>query len=346
MPHNFLEPIGSAEIKAKTSVRPGEKKAGEVLIENADKSPAALKAAGVSHAIILIPEDIGPRANLGRAGAALAPDAFLSYFLNVQVNRYLDFSRVAIAGKVACDDLQKESNQAPLNELRSLCASLDERVQAAVTDIVEAGLKPIVIGGGNNNSLPTIRGVCSAAGIENGINCVNCDPHADYRILEGRHSGNPFSYAKKENLLASYLVFCLHESYNSEEMLSRLENDGFGSISFDALNREGGDSFEQALLNCRDYFNKGKSGSGINLGLELDLDSIKNMPTSALTPVGLTEEEALRYIHFMTENFDTLYLHLSEGAPSCTTDDGTRIVGKFLTSAVITYLKSEQKKAL
>lgn len=346
MPHNFLEPICSAEIKAKTSVRPGETKAGEVLIENADKSSAALKAAGVSHAIILIPEDIGPRANLGRAGAALAPDAFLSYFLNVQVNRYLDFSRVAIAGKVACDDLQKESNQAPLNELRSLCARLDERVQAAVTDIVEAGLKPIVIGGGNNNSLPTIRGVCAAAGIENGINCVNCDPHADYRILEGRHSGNPFSYAKDENLLSSYLVFCLHESYNSEEMLTRLEKDGFGSISFDVLNREGGDSFERALLNCRDYFNKSKSGSGLNLGLELDLDSIKNMPTSALTPVGITEEEALRFILYMNEHFETLYLHLSEGAPPCTTNDGTRIVGKFLTAAVITYLKSEQKKAL
>lgn len=344
MPHIFLEPIGSAEIKAKTSVRPGETKAGEVLIENADKSPAALKAAGVSHAIILIPEDIGPRANLGRAGAALAPDAFLSYFLNVQVNRYLDFSRVAIAGKVACDDLQKESDKAPLNELRSLCARLDERVEAAVTDIVEAGLKPIVIGGGNNNSLPTIRGVSAAAGIENGINCVNCDPHADYRILEGRHSGNPFSYAKEENLLASYLVFCLHESYNSEEMLTRLEKDGYGSISFDALNREGGDSFERALLNCRDYFNKSISRAG--LGLELDLDSIKNMPTSALTPVGITEEEALRFIHFMTESFDTLYLHLSEGAPPCTTDDGTRIVGKFLTAAVTTFLKSEQKKAL
>ena len=344
MPNNFLEPIGSAEIKAKTSVRPGEKKAGEVLIENADKNPAALKAAGVSHAIILIPEDIGPRANLGRAGAALAPDAFLSYFLNVQVNRYLDFSRVAIAGKVACDDLQKESKDSSLDELRDLCAKLDDRVESAVSEIVEAGLKPIALGGGNNNSLPTIKGVCAAAGINNGINCVNCDPHADYRSLEGRHSGNPFSYAKKENLLASYLVFCLHESYNSEEMLSRLESDGFGSISFDALNREGGDSFERALINCKDYI-KTKYPEA-PLGLELDLDSIKNMPTSALTPVGLTEEEALRYIHFMTENFDTLYLHLSEGAPSCTADDGTRIVGKFLTAAVVTYLKSEQKKAL
>jgi arginase family enzyme len=38
------------------------------------------------------------------------------------------------------------------------------------------------------------------------INAINFDAHSDFRILEGRHSGNGFSYAYEEGFLKKYFV--------------------------------------------------------------------------------------------------------------------------------------------
>ena len=344
MPTDQLVALTKADFDRYISKRPGEKKVGEVLknnsceknTDNQNRFSTAYQN-GVRYAVLLIPEDIGPRANLGRAGAAEAPEAFLSSFLNMQSNRFFDYTKIMIAGNVNLDDLQERSIEASIDELRRLVEEVDLRVEDAVVKIVRAGLKPIVIGGGNNNSLPTIRGVIKAKEIRGGINVVNCDPHADYRKTEGRHSGNPFSYANNEHLLASYCVFGLHESYNSEDMLTRLKADGFRYYSFEESFVRGAQSFQDQLILCKRLLKRNSKP----LGVEVDLESIKNMPASALTPVGITEEQAVQFIHQMTREFETLYLHLSEGAP-CTANDGSRTVGKFMALAVNTYLKIDK----
>jgi formiminoglutamase len=35
---------------------------------------------------------------------------------------------------------------------------------------------------------------------------INFDAHSDFRILEGRHSGNGFSYAYEEGFLKKYFI--------------------------------------------------------------------------------------------------------------------------------------------
>ena len=100
----------------------------------------------------------------------------------------------------------EQSKDADLEELRRLCAEVDTRVEAALRPVFEASLEPILVGGGNNNSLPLIRAL-NASNQTNkkesgGISVLNCDPHADFRRVEdGRHSGNPFSFAHKEGIL-------------------------------------------------------------------------------------------------------------------------------------------------
>ena len=84
------------------SLRPGETKIGEtaqVLPEPSGGSVLscaelrdglrALAAGGARYAVLGIPEDIGPQANLGRGGAGGAWDAFLPFFLNMQVGNEL-----------------------------------------------------------------------------------------------------------------------------------------------------------------------------------------------------------------------------------------------------------------
>ncbi len=115
-----------------------------------------------------------------------------------------------LVGEIAVDDLMKKSKEEKdCENLRNLCSQLDERVAAVVNKIAAAGLEIIVIGGGNNNSFPIIKGVFETSKAKDknfSLAVANCDSHADFRPLEGRHSGNPFSYAYEHGYLKN-IVF-------------------------------------------------------------------------------------------------------------------------------------------
>ncbi len=66
------------------------------------------------------------------------------------------------------------------------------------------------------------------------------------------------------------------------------------------------------------------------------------MPSSAQSPLGLTEEEAACFIWTIASQFQTNYLHLSEGAPELDHTNGERQVGKCLATLTMTYLKARR----
>jgi arginase family enzyme len=342
-----------SDIDKHTVLRDGETKVGQTikLLQNSSTSSLGenlliAQDTGARYAIILVAEDIGPRANLGRAGAEEAPQAFLSFFLNMQANQFFDCSRVLIVGEVDVADLMQKSRDKEgesIDYLRKLCAQLDERIAPIIREITAAGLEPIVIGGGNNNSFPTIQGVVQAlrradANAGSALSVANCDPHADFRRLEGRHSGNPFSYAHEKGYLRRYYVFGLHEDYNSDEMLRRLDERGFVTFAYEdfAVRRSATfeDSLEKLLQNL--------TADGLPVGCELDLDSIENMPSSAETPFGISNAQAAHFIHSVASRTNTAYLHISEGAPKLSHGDGFRKVGKSLALQVMTYVKARE----
>lgn len=210
----FVRVYNSETLKTFTRERVGESKIGQTVQHLAETRPhdyhsmveslSKAKSGGAIFSIVLIPEDIGPRANEGRPGASEAPEAFMNYFCNLQDNRFLDGNKIVVLGEIMLNDLMETSfwPDVDLKQMRTLCQEVDSRVEPVVKAIFEAGLVPIVVGGGNNNSLPVVRALNGAANKnENGIAVVNCDPHADFRKTEGRHSGNPFSYAAKEGIL-------------------------------------------------------------------------------------------------------------------------------------------------
>lgn len=343
---------------ADTSVRFGETKMGQEikLLSTADtakfeQSLADSMKAGARYAIIGVAEDIGARANLGRPGADRAWTAFLKFFLNMQANQYLDASKVVLIGQVDLDDIkaraasqQAGDGQVSIACLRELCAEIDDRVHPVVRSIVQAGLEPIVIGGCNNISYPTIKGVVTALREQSKnpgltLATVNCDPHADFRIIEGRHSGNPFTYADKDGLLGGYCVLGAHENYNSLDMIERLGNRDFPLFFWDDVVR-GERTWEEQVQRAIDYLSTAKTAA--IKGVELDLDGIKNLPSSAKTPFGITPEQAYFYIYRLASTLDTKYLLLSEAAPSYG-DDGERTVGKVLAKTVVEYVRAREQ---
>lgn len=360
-----LRVYSSEDLRTRTSIRDGETKLGQALVscDSADFSGAtplleALKkrvAAGQRYAILGIPEDVGARANCGRGGSDKAWDAFVNNFLNIQSNQFIDAGAVLLLGSIEVDDLQRAAQglsahkNEDLKKLRSLTAQLDDRVAPIIRQIVEAGLQPIVVGGGHNNAYPIQKGVRDALvalGQAGALSCINCDPHADFRPCEGRHSGNGFTYSQQEGTLKAYYVLGLHESYNSRAILEGLRAAGFKYCSYEDIKIRCRCTWEEAIGLGVSYLQE--KGKGMPVGIELDLDSVTFLPASAETPLGISCDEAARYIYVIAKALEhTAYLHLPEGAPElhANADTGRRYVGRTIVNQVLAYIKGRTERA-
>ncbi len=212
-------------------------------------------------------------------------------------------------------------------KLRLEIAMLDRLLYPVIEKIVSAGKTPILIGGGHNNCFPMILG--SSNGIRKPIDCINIDPHSDLRALEGRHSGNGFSYAIEGGLLQRYHMIGLHEQYNSAYIWEKMSK--YSNISFS--------TYEEYL----DHFDLSKiigqatSFVGKDFGLELDLDAICMMPSSAFTPSGFSLAE-IRHVVRKLAQHQPLYFHLAEGAPRNASEE--LVVGKALAYLVCDFIKN------
>ena len=75
-------------------------------------------------------------------------------------------------------------------------------------------------------------------------------------------------------------------------------------------------------------------------GLELDVDAIEHVLSSACTPSGITPLLARQYINFAAVNAKVAYLHISEGA--CQLADGRKdnSTGKLISYLVADFIKA------
>ena len=304
-----------------TTKRVGERKIGEELntFDRFDNKK-------VKYFILGISEDIGPQSNGGFSGCTTAFSSFLKRFVNIQSNEFLNGKNTLVLGEITSNVKFENVETGKL-----LVEELDQFVESIISPYIKLGFIPIVIGGGHNNAFPIIKSVSQV--LESAISVINLDPHADFRPLEGRHSGNSFSYAFKQGYMRKYAVMGLHESYNSAFVLDELRRNNFLFSFFDEYLENKADFkidltiFYNAVQN--DYF-----------GLELDLDSIAFMPSSAFSPSGFTIEEARKYILMMSKSANVQYLHLPEAAPK--NDREEAIVGKTLAYLVSDFIKMNQ----
>ncbi len=323
-PNFYFKPFNEEDLREMTTLREGELKLGQTIGCSIDEEH-------INYVVVGIAESIGPQANLGNSGSENAFDAFLKRFLNMQSNEFYDGSDTAIYGKIV-----QNCSFETIDEARKLTAELDTLVEETITTILLKGKIPIVIGGGHNNAFPIIAANFKILREE--IAVLNLDPHADCRKLEGRHSGNPFSYAFANGYLDTYTVLGLHKSYNSSFLLDFLIENNFSFTFFD-------DYIDHPDLLVNDI----QKYSALfeeypHVGIELDMDAIQNMPSSAFSPSGITLEAARFYIKTASQNPNLRYLHIPEGAP-CTTHE-EKIVGKALAYIVWDFLEARNNISL
>lgn len=275
--------------------------------------------------VLGIKEDIGPRLNGGKGGSDRAFESFITRFLAVQSNQFLTGTSVCVHGFI------EPLEEAPVLS-HALVDDLDFLVSAWVKEVADAGGIPIVIGGGHNNAYPLIKGVSES--VNSPVSVVNLDPHADTRAMEGRHSGNPFSYAFEYGFLGHYSVIGLHESYNNQFILDHLKEMKAFFTFYESW-------LEKPFKFQADIDKVYDSHFQNPMGVELDMDAIALMPSSAYTPSGITVDQARIYIRKMASLEKVCYLHLPEAAPRTETEE--IIAGKALTYLVTDFIKEYQK---
>lgn len=332
-------PCSASFIAEHVFKRPGETKLWEALStpDNQDLE-AFLKSTSAHFVILGVAEEIGVLANNGRPGTAATWPAFLTAFVNLQRNAYTNFA-IAILGHLSFDDLKKEAEkdsvdpEVILNNYRIAVEEIDAEVAAIVELISEARKVPIVIGGGHNNAYPIIKGMSKGLGTV--INTVNLDAHIDYRIREGRHSGNGFRYAKEEGYLKKYFAVGIHENYFPEPIrLELLNSPDVAFVSFEDIFVRKTKEWEAVLMEACSFL-----GSEVPTGIELDLDCLMNADASAATPVGLLPREALRFLYVLNGHTNTAYLHVCEGISS----QYGRLTGKLIAYIVTEFIRSKVK---
>lgn len=302
----YFSVLQKEEIQALTSARPGEQKMGEkVRLAGADVA-AALSDPAVHYVLLGIPEDIGVRANFGTGGAHTLWRPFLKALLNVQAQAALCPEEVLVLGQFDFSGWMAEAEQADTGQLRALTARIDEAVSPLIQEVVAAGKLPIVVGGGHNNAFPLIRGASQALG--GPINCLNLDAHTDYRMPEGRHSGNGFRYAKEGGFLDRYAAVGLHRNYNNEAILQEFAANTALHASF----------YDDVVTGRLDFKTLVQEGivhvAEGPVGLELDMDCISGVLSSAVTPSGIAAIDARYYIASCAQHCKLAYVHLTEGA--------------------------------
>ena len=333
------------DILSLTRLRRFETKLGERVHVLANNQHAeSIRNLPAKYVVFGIPEDIGVQANYGLPGTGTCWIPFLQSFLNIQSNDFLSGEELAVIGHFDFGEIQNlidqnaHGQEERVEAFRHAVHSIDEEVEGLVKLIVAAGKIPIVIGGGHNNAYPLIKG--AAKGLQQNqtiplpqVNAVNLDAHTDYRPMEGRHSGNGFRYAEEDGFLQKYCVIGVHENYLPQNVWVDIVNNPFiDLITFEDIFIHEKRSFRQAVSHAIEFTEDNYTG------IELDLDSIQNILSSASTPSGLHDIHARQYINLCAAHSKVCYLHICEGAIQLQ-DRKTALTGKLVSYLVSDFVK-------
>ncbi|MFZ1370243.1 MAG: formimidoylglutamase [Ferruginibacter sp.] len=336
------------DILSLTRVRRFETKMGERLqfLKPETEWPEVIQHSSAKFVLLGIPEDFGVKGNYGIGGTETAWLSFLDSFLNIQSNDFLTGENTLLLGHFDFGDVKFliENNaynaEEKINAYRHALKIVDEEVEDLLKVIASAKKIPIIIGGGHNNAYPIIKGV--AKGLHKAdlvplsqINCINLDAHADYSVAEGRHSGNGFRYAEEDGYLGKYCMVGLHENYISQNVLMDIHNNPFTDyISFEEIFIHDRKNFIQAVAHATGFTEDSYTG------IEIDLDCVEHILSSATTPSGITPLLARKYVTFAAQDSKPAYLHICEGATQLADGRKNETTGKLISYLVSDFIKA------
>ncbi len=330
--------FNDSDLKRLLNKRSGESKFGEHVntLSSISNIYEKLQSLDVDYVIIGFPEDVGVFANYGKSGAYNTWNTVIKFLLNIQNNDFTKASRVLILGYL---DFNKEmlkvssldqSIPKDVSKARKIVKKIDAKVAYVIEQIVSAGKKPIIIGGGHNNAFGNIKGSALAYGFP--INVINFDAHSDFRPEEGRHSGNGFSYAYADGFLKKYFIFGIHENYTSQNLLNTLRKiKSIGFNTFESIEIRKELKFKNEMNRALEHV------STAPFGIEIDCDAIENVASSAMTPSGFSVNKTRQFVNYIGKHENACYLHICE---AIATPENENQIGKLITYLITDFIKA------
>jgi formiminoglutamase len=334
------------ELLELTKIRRYETKMGEKLgvlqngIDSLHEHPNA------KYVLFGIPECIGILGDHGTKGAEATWFHFVQSFLNLQSTDQCTGDEIILAGYFDFNSVMDiiEKNFMNFDERINACRHavaniIDEEVEIMVKAIVQAGKIPIVIGGGHNNAYPIIKATAkSLYKMEKTkramVNSMNLASTADFRIMEGRHSGNAFRYAMEEGYLNRYAVIGLQENSNPQSMMDDLySNISIQYHTYEEIFVEERLNFIQSIAQSYSFIDDDP------IALELDLNVVGNINSSNKNPSGISVNDARQFIRFSGHYPNISSLHICEGASSQLHGD-SQSLSRLISYLVIDFVRS------
>ncbi|NNK88226.1 MAG: formimidoylglutamase [Flavobacteriaceae bacterium] len=336
-----LKLLTVSELKNLVPTNTKEPRIGEFVQLFNDSTPIyeQLLNLDVDHVIFGIPEHIGVFANSGKQGGEKAWSFGIQSFLNLRDNQKIHAERIAVLGHL---DFKKEiskldtlnpSKSSDIKKARGMVKKIDNEVSQLVHDIVKSGKKPIIISGGHHNAYGNLKG--SSLALNQHINALNFDAHADFGPEDGRHNGNGFSYAFDEGFLDRYFIFGMHENYLPKHMakvLGKLNK----RIQFNTLE----DLMVRRKLKLRQERQRALEFIGNKaFGIELDCDVMANVPGVAMSPAGFTLNKMRELIYNCSRHKNARYFHICGVAPELASKRQVEQTGKLIAYLISDFVR-------
>jgi formiminoglutamase len=126
----------------------------------------------------------------------------------------------------------------------------------------------------------------------------------------------------------------LHENYVPQTVLMDIHKDPFiDYISYEEIFLRERKNFIQAIAHATGFTEDSYTG------IELDLDCIEGVLSSAITPSGITALQARQYISFAAQDCKVAYLHICEGATQLNDGRKDETTGKLISYLVSDFIK-------
>ncbi|GLB54200.1 arginase [Neptunitalea chrysea] len=338
---NKLKTYNFPKIDSFIRHREGEIKLGEKVdyINDNETIESQLELSKAKFVVLGIPENFGIKAGLGVRNASYTWEASLKALLNVQNNKFNKGKKLLILGHLDFSEEEKKAvtidteTDAGIKELKGIVDGIDKEVTFWIQKIVGYGKTPIIIGGGQNNAYGIIKG-CALA-LNKPLNVINFDAHSDLLKMNGRHSGNAFSYTLKEGFLKKYYMFGLQENHIPKYVVNTIKNNKeyIKYTTFEELfiRREKGMEFE--LNRAYDFVKTAP------FGVEVDCDAMTNFPADATSLNGFTPREIRRSVVQFSKSSNTTYLHISEATPDISDKYELQRVGTFISCLITDFIR-------
>lgn len=254
-----------------------------------------------THVIIGCPQDIGVQRNHGRPGAAKAPAAIRQALYRLKPPAESTSVRLLDVGDVA-----------PVDDLDAMHDALHEVVRHALAD----GKKVMVLGGGNDISLPDAKAVSA---VHPGFTAINMDAHLDMRKSDVIHSGTPYRNLIDGGHLApeNFHETGIQPWANAPHYLEDARSMGVNIHTLADIERVGEDAFFDSLFT-------GLDGKPLFAGLDMDSVRASDAPgVSAPSPVGFSVRGILGFAARCHEHGQTAVFEITEVNPDLDVDGRT-----------------------